>query len=72
MSSALDIGAMLSKQLCQNGLIVSGEAGPLYLPSASQFAKLHVNTLLKFVDITKILSLHGCRHDVGVSVSIDA
>ena len=63
---------MFSKQLRQNGLVISSKAGPLYFPSASQFAKLHVKTLLKFVYITKILILHGCRHDVGVNVSVDA
>ena len=72
MSTVLDIGAMFSEQLRQNRLIVSSEAGSLYLPSARQFAKLRVQTLLKFVDITKILILHGCCHDVGVNVSVDA
>ena len=72
MSTVLDIGAMFSKQLRQNRLIVSREAGSLYMPSASQLTKLHVKTLLKFVDITKILILHGCCHDVRVNVSVDA
>ena len=71
MSLVLDIGAMFSKQLRQNGLGISIKAGPLYLPSASQFAKLHLKMLPKFVHIAKILILHGCSHDVGINVSVD-
>ena len=72
MSTVLDVRAMFINQLRQNRLIVNREAGFLYLPSASQFSKLHVKTLLKLVDITKILILHGCCHDVRIKIGVDA
>ena len=72
MSTVLNVNAMFIDQLRQNRLKINRETGSLYLPSASQFTKLHVKTLLKLVDITKILILHGCCHDVSINISVDA
>ena len=58
MCLVLDIAAMLIKQLRQNGPGVSLKTGPL--------------TLQKFINITKILILHGGGHSVSVNASVDA
>ena len=72
MSPVLNVEAMFIDQLHQNRLKMSRETRSLQMPSASQFTLLHGKTLLKLVDITKVLILHGCCQDVRINISADA
>ena len=72
MCVVLNVRAMCIDQLRQNRLKISRETGFMYMPATSQSTKLHGKTLLKHVNITKILVFHGCSHDVKVNVRIDA